>query len=555
MKTAVYAGTRNVYKDMIPSMKSLLIHSDVDKIFFLIEDDEFPYELPSEVECINVSSQKWFLQDGPNMNARCSYMVLLRAALTKLFPNLDKILSIDNDIIINENISNLWEIDLKDNYFAGVAEPRKSTEKFKYINFGFIMYNLKQLRIDKKDDEIISNLNTYYYPEAEQDCFNTTCQNKILELSSTYNCNWYTLTTNNASAAKVRHYAFTPKWETFLPVQMYYQSDIIRNVPDNYNLDIIIPYYKDFIGLQHTLNSIYYEPVLSNVTITVVDDASPISCDSLKEDYPLINIIKLTENHGPGNARQTGLDNTYSPYVMFIDAGDVLISKLYLTIILQTIKEHGSCHMIQFGWRDQQSKAVFTQDKWCIHGTIFNRQFLNMYNIRFPVTPECAYCSDDMAFMKSCQLVEKHNLFFERLTNFYYEKTPIYLRTYDENSITNKGPYKKIIASLANNAYYVVKKAHENNISQTLIMEFVTDIMLGIFENYMACAKNAPELLEYNLKIIKEYYHKLFKIYEKANKSLLQELYHQRLKKLITLTSNNFPSVNLERFMNLIKEE
>ena len=101
MKAAVYAGTRNVYEDMIPSMKSLLIHSDVDKIYFLIEDDEFPYELPSEVECINLNNQKWFLQDGPNMNARCSYMVLLRAAFTKLFPNLDKILIIDNDIIIN----------------------------------------------------------------------------------------------------------------------------------------------------------------------------------------------------------------------------------------------------------------------------------------------------------------------------------------------------------------------------------------------------------------------------------------------------------------------
>ena len=29
MRAAVYAGTRNVYKDMIPSMKSLLIHSNV----------------------------------------------------------------------------------------------------------------------------------------------------------------------------------------------------------------------------------------------------------------------------------------------------------------------------------------------------------------------------------------------------------------------------------------------------------------------------------------------------------------------------------------------
>lgn len=555
MKAAVYAGTRNVYQDMIPSMKSLLIHSDVDKIYFLIEDDEFPYELPPEVECINVSKQEWFPQDGPNMNARCSYMVLLRAAFTKIFPHLDKILSIDNDIIINENISELWDIDLTDNYYAGVSEPRKSNAEFKYINFGFVIYNLKQLRKDKKDDEIISNLNTYYYGEAEQDCYNTNCQGRILELPVTYNCNWYTLKTNNATQSKVRHYAFTSKWQELSLVQKYRNIEIVRNKVDNYNLDIVIPYYNDPIGLKNTLNSIYDESLLPHITITVVNDASKTTPDNFKEDYPLINIINLEENHGPGNARQVGIDSTKAPYIMFIDSGDVIFSKINLVMILEAIKLHGSCHMIQFGWQDQQSKAIFTKDTWCIHGTIFNRDFLNRYNIRFPVTPECAYCSDDMAFMRSCQLVENTILINERLTNFYWNKTPIYLRTYDETSITNSNPCKKIIASLANNAYYVVNKARENKVPHTLIAVFVTDLMLGLFENYVACAKEAPELLDYNFKIIKDFYNKLFKTYEKVNQRILQENFHSRLKKLLSLTSENYPNINLNQFLDSLREE
>lgn len=554
MKAAVYAGTRNVYQDMIPSMKSLLIHSDVDKIYFLIEDDTFPYQLPPEVECINVSNQKWFSLDGPNINARCSYMVLLRAAFTKLFPHLDKILSIDNDIIINENISHLWDIDLENNYFAGVTEPRKSNKDFKYINFGFVIYNLKQLRKDKKDDEIISNLNTYYYNEAEQDCYNKNCQGRILELSSTYNCNWYTLRLNNASSAKVRHYAFTPKWQKFSLIERYRNIEIVRNIPDDYTLDIIIPYYNNLKGLRNTLNSIYSKAFSSNISITVVDDASKIPPNELLEDFPLINIINLPENHGPGNARQVGIDSTKHPYIMFIDTGDVLFSKMNLITILQVIKQHASCHMIQFGWQDQKSKNVFTKDNWCIHGTIFNRDFLNRYNIRFPTTPECAYCSDDMAFMKSCQLVEKNILKDERLTNFYFNKMPIYLRTYDENSITNDNPCKKIIASLVNNAYYVVKKAKENNIPHTLICDFVTDIMMGLFENYVACAKESPDLLNYNFNIIKDYYNKLFKVYEKVNENILQENFHSRLKRLLSLTSENYPSINLNHFLDSLRK-
>ena len=36
--------------------KSLLEHSNVEKIYFFIEDDIFPYALPQEIECINVSN-------------------------------------------------------------------------------------------------------------------------------------------------------------------------------------------------------------------------------------------------------------------------------------------------------------------------------------------------------------------------------------------------------------------------------------------------------------------------------------------------------------------
>lgn len=54
MKAAVYCGTRNLYRQMITAAKSLLIHSDVDKIYFLIEDDDFPYSLPPEIECLCV---------------------------------------------------------------------------------------------------------------------------------------------------------------------------------------------------------------------------------------------------------------------------------------------------------------------------------------------------------------------------------------------------------------------------------------------------------------------------------------------------------------------
>jgi len=57
MKVAAYSGNRAVYYKMVPAVKSLLMNSDVDEIYLLIEDNRFPYNLPSKVKYINISNQ------------------------------------------------------------------------------------------------------------------------------------------------------------------------------------------------------------------------------------------------------------------------------------------------------------------------------------------------------------------------------------------------------------------------------------------------------------------------------------------------------------------
>ena len=80
-------------------------------------------------------------------------MVLLRVFYTKLFPHLDKIIAFDNDTIVNKNVSELWDIDLGDNYMAGVRDTEKFNRNMLYVNVGVIIYNLKKIREDKKDEE------------------------------------------------------------------------------------------------------------------------------------------------------------------------------------------------------------------------------------------------------------------------------------------------------------------------------------------------------------------------------------------------------------------
>lgn len=210
IKAAAYTGTKNLYKAMVPAVKSLICHSDVDKIYLFIEDDEFPYDVPEDiVEIRNVSDQTYFKADGPNMNSQFTYMAMIRAALSKELPDLDRVLSLDVDTLVVDDISKLWDLEIDDYYLASCEEPNASKEHgYWYSNIGVALYNLEKLR-DGKCDEVIEALNTKKYRYLEQDAFNELCQDKILPMSNRYNSNPFCRVHNHPC---IIHYAGMKYW-------------------------------------------------------------------------------------------------------------------------------------------------------------------------------------------------------------------------------------------------------------------------------------------------------------------------------------------------------
>lgn len=233
-RVVVYSGTRNVYDAMATSLKSLMAHTAIDKAYFLIEDDEFSEPLPEIVECINVSHQEYFPENGPNFNSTWSYMCMMRAAYPSIFREYDKVLSLDIDIIVRDDISELWDdLNMEDAYLAGVEEPQR--KKFDgdnpYINFGVVMMNLAKMRQDGIETRVINELNTNKCPCPEQDAFNRICAGNILILPNSYNVTAYSHITGDADEEKITHYAGLKFWKHFSHVKKYRDmswADIIR---------------------------------------------------------------------------------------------------------------------------------------------------------------------------------------------------------------------------------------------------------------------------------------------------------------------------------------
>lgn len=202
-RVAVYAGTRNIYRNMVVAAKSLLWHTQMDRVIFLIEDDVFPEPLPCVIETLNVSGQKFFPPDGPNYQSRWTYMTLMRLALPELLPEEKRALWLDVDTIVTEDIGALFDLDLGGCPVGAAREPEWSRPGRVYFNAGVLLMDLDALRGDLCR-ALIRQVNTVPMDFKDQDAINEVCKGRIWTLSPIWNASDWTA---KPIDSKITHFA------------------------------------------------------------------------------------------------------------------------------------------------------------------------------------------------------------------------------------------------------------------------------------------------------------------------------------------------------------
>ena len=205
-----YAGTRNVYPCMAAAAKSALRECKrIDRIWFLIEDDAFPEQLPDVIRCVNVKNDPFAMEQGPNYTNPWTYMVMARCILHNLLPDEERVLYLDVDTIAMFAFDELFEADLQGNVIGAVREPKRCLEPFVYHNAGVLLMDLQKLRDTGIGDEILRMLQTRKLKCPDQDAINLLCQGRMLELNPIYNASDWTQCPPNA---KIYHYAGDPNY-------------------------------------------------------------------------------------------------------------------------------------------------------------------------------------------------------------------------------------------------------------------------------------------------------------------------------------------------------
>ena len=136
--------------------------------------------------------------EGVYIDPRYTEAASLRLLLPELLPELDRILYLDCDIVVRQDLAQLWEkTDLADNYLAAIYEAaiEGQAERFralgcdpaKYFNSGFLLMNLAQMREEKVSEKLLEACRVPYLEFPDQDALNQVCQGRVLPLSPLYN--------------------------------------------------------------------------------------------------------------------------------------------------------------------------------------------------------------------------------------------------------------------------------------------------------------------------------------------------------------------------------
>lgn len=289
-------------------------------------------------------------------------------------------------------------------------------------------------------------------------------------------------------------------------------------------IDVIIPTYKAHGTLFRALSSISSQVISDKVEVTVVNDCCPEGNykDIIKRFRPYLKIkeIQTPKNGGPGLARQYGIEHTHNPYIVFLDADDMLGDGLSLRAMLQAmeLKENYPCAMGMFIEELDQGKTLQHEPTlgW-VHGKIFRRSFLEKNGIKFNSTRSC----EDFGFNSKVFAIAGEEKMFN-IGAF------VYVWTNGENTIAriNKSQYRydQCFRGMLENNIDTLKFMEKHKVDYAKCEQHVVTTLIEAFFLYNEVLANAPDFNEQSWYYCRKYYHYCKKYIDKLTPDKLLEM-------------------------------
>ena len=288
-------------------------------------------------------------------------------------------------------------------------------------------------------------------------------------------------------------------------------------------ISIIIPTYKNKDRLYATLFSIGFN--YKNIEIIIVDDCSGDKYEDIVEYFkPFFNIrvIYCEKNGGPGIARNVGIDAANGEYIIFIDCGDVFVSPFCVKRMAQFMDENQNIQLASYGHLEEKDNGVLEYTSAVnnrIHGKIFRRSLLNLYQIRF--SEVCPRINEDIGFCQTIRFINQQmgKIGAEFIMNI--EDDPMVIWCCHMDSLVRKNNFQYFYTrqnmGLAYNSLFAIKNARRWGVSKEFIEPIICEHMAFMYVMYMCTHNDRPEFDEIAWAGAQYYYNNIYEDLKKIN--------------------------------------
>ncbi len=179
-----------------------------------------------KVNFVDVTDRLAVLSEELQLRDYYSCATYYRIFIAMMFPEYDKAIYLDSDIAVRCDLADYFDIDLGDNYVAGVPDGAVGAvpvfkeytkhvlgiEAERYFNAGVLLLNLKALRNEDFYGKFSALLKKYKFAVAQdQDYLNVLCRGRVKFLADEWNAMPIGGETQRLKDPKIIHYNLTMK--------------------------------------------------------------------------------------------------------------------------------------------------------------------------------------------------------------------------------------------------------------------------------------------------------------------------------------------------------
>lgn len=184
-----------------------------------------------KIDFIEMKSGLEAITDRMSNRLRCDYFTLtiyFRLFIPRMFPEYDKGIYIDSDVVIPHDLAELYNTDIGDNFIGACndmsivdtpplvsyVENAVGVKMSEYINSGVLLMNLKKLREYELDKRFLELLNEYHFDciAPDQDYLNAMCNGKIYYLDTAWDAMPNEAKPENPNPCIIHYNLFSKPW-------------------------------------------------------------------------------------------------------------------------------------------------------------------------------------------------------------------------------------------------------------------------------------------------------------------------------------------------------